>query len=89
MSTYQIYYDELKGDANEFGGQIVILGGVMESLFLEVGDIPIRTLLRRMREDVLLDTSNYHMGDDLYNAENRAAIRLVKDECAGVNDSFI
>jgi len=64
-------------------GQITIIGGDTDSFFLHLQNIPLRGLLSKMKEDQLLDTSNFPSTDPLYSNAIASKIGCVKDECAG------
>jgi hypothetical protein len=83
LRMYQLYYDQLKGYANSFKGEINIIGGDTDSFFLEIKGIPRNPLLKMMKNDNLLDTSNYPTNHPLYSVAHTAEIGLVKDETAG------
>ena len=85
LVMYRLYYEKLMKYAEEFrNGKINILGGDTDSFFLELQNIPLRSLLQRMKDDHLLDTSNFNSSDPLYSKVIASKIGCVKDECAGV-----
>jgi hypothetical protein len=81
---YQLYYEKLSVYAQQFGGEIRIVGGDTDSFFLEVLGISLsQQLLPAMSADGLLDSSNYPSSHPLYSTAYKAKLGCVKDEGAG------
>jgi len=84
LLMYRLYYKNLTNYAKQWtNGQITIIGGDTDSFFLHLQNIPLRGLLSKMKEDQLLDTSNFPSTDPLYSNAIASKIGCVKDECAG------
>jgi len=83
LLMYEIYYKRLLTYANEMCGEINILGGDTDSFFLEVINIPLEQLLKRMKDDKFLDTSNYPAEHPLFSRQVASKIGCVKDESGG------
>ena len=80
---YELYYEQLLGYSQDLCGHISILGGDTDSFFLEIKNIELETLKKRMKDDGLLDTSNYPKDHPLFSDAHKAQIGLVKDEMCG------
>jgi hypothetical protein len=81
---YDLYYNKLKAYERRFDCSINILGGDTDSFFLECCNVSLRNqLLPAMKEDLLLDTSNYPRDDPLYDDSIACKIGCIKDEAAG------
>jgi len=82
---YRLYYRSLMSYANLWNnGKITIIGGDTDSFFLQLQNIPLRGLMQVMKNDGLLDTSNFSQSDALYSNNIASKIGCVKDECGGV-----
>jgi len=85
LLMYQLYYKKLLNYASRWhNGKISIIGGDTDSFFLHLTNIPLRGLLTAMKEDQLLDTSNFHPSDPLHSKDIASKIGCVKDECGGL-----
>lgn len=85
LVMYQLYYKKLNNYTQQWNnGKISILGGDTDSFFLQIDNIPLQPLLKQMKNDKLLDTSNYNTSDPLYSKEIASKIGCVKDECGGI-----
>jgi len=85
LRMYKLQYEELERYRNLFpGSQITILAGDTDSFFLEVKNLSLEhDLLPKMKEDGLLDTSNYPNSSALYSKDFENKIGLIKDESCG------
>jgi hypothetical protein len=84
LVMYQLRYEKMAAYAQQFGGDIRIVGGDTDSFFLEIKNISLsQQLLPAMVQDNLLDTSNYPPTHRLYSTSHKAQLGCVKDESAG------
>ena len=87
LTMYQLRYDHLNTYAKHFGGHIKVAGGDTDSFFLWIHGFRADHLLEKMKEDGLLDSSNYPSNHPLYSEEHKARLGCIKDEAEG--DPFI
>ena len=81
---YDLYYIKLKSYERRFNCAINLIGGDTDSFFLECCNVSLRNqLLPAMKDDKLLDTSNYPHDDPLYDDSIACKIGCIKDEAAG------
>ena len=78
VRMYELKYFQL----DKYQGNIDIVAGDTDSFFLEVKGVHLDQLLLQMKEDGLLDTSNYNPTHPLYDAQS-SKIGKVKDETGG------
>jgi hypothetical protein len=85
LRMYRLQYVELEKYRQQFACKIDILAGDTDSFFLKCTNVSVgRQLLPAMKEDGLLDTSNYPTDHPLYSNLMANRIGLFKDESAGV-----
>jgi len=87
LTMYQLRYEHLTTYAKHFGGHIKIAGGDTDSFFLWIYGFSADQLLTKMKEDGLLDSSNFPSTHPLYSEEHKARLGCIKDEAEG--DPFI
>ena len=87
LTMYELRYDDLDIYAEKLGGQIEVAGGDTDSLFLCVYGFSADQLLHEMKEDGLLDSSNFPSNHPLFSEEHKAELGCIKDEAHG--DPFI
>ena len=80
LVMYRLRYDHLAKYANQLNGEIKVIGGDTDSLFLKLTHIKAETLLTQMAQDDLLDTSNFENSHPLYSNKNKARLGCVKSE---------
>jgi hypothetical protein len=85
LIMYQLFYDQLKGYEQQFGGKISIVGGDTDSFFLLLKNISLqKELLPVMLSDGLLDTSNYSPSTHpLFSQAHKARLGCIKVEGGG------
>ena len=83
LIMYRLRYEKLPKYERLFGGSIRVVAGDTDSFFLEVRGMSVANqLLPAMKEDGLLDSSNYPRDHPLYSTVGKAELGRVKDECA-------
>ena len=84
LIMYRLRYEKLVHYEQKFGGSIKVVAGDTDSFFLEVQGISLtEQLLPAMKNDGLLDSSNYPRENPLYSSVGKAELGRIKDECAG------
>ena len=88
LRMYRLQYVELERYRQLYPqSSITILAGDTDSFFLEVRNLSLtNTLLPAMKNDGLLDTSNYPCTSPLFSRDKENKIGLFKDESGGVAD---
>ena len=88
LRMYRLQYCELAKYRANLGVDIKILAGDTDSFFLQVSSSSssLELLLKMMKEDGLLDTSNYPPTSALFSKQFENKIGLFKDESGGVDD---
>ena len=82
---YKLRYEKLPQYESQFGDQIRVVAGDTDIFFLQVRNISVANqLLPAMKNDKLLDISNYPSENPLFSVDDKAQLGRVKDECAGV-----
>jgi DNA polymerase type B, organellar and viral/Recombination endonuclease VII len=87
LRMYKLQYQELQKYREQYAGSSInIVAGDTDSFFLEVKGISLANqLLPQMRDDGLLDTSNYPVSSALYSRQFENKIGLFKDESGGID----
>ena len=80
LIMYRWRYDHLASLEEQLGGKIKVIGGDTDSLFLKLKNIKAESLLERMVQDDLLDTSNFNKNHPLHSNKNKAKLGCVKSE---------
>ena len=84
-TSSSIMIHELQKYRDLFDCKIKIVAGDTDSFFLEVKNVNLRNvLLPKMKDDGLLDTSNYQPTDPLYSKSLVNVIGKYKDESKGL-----
>ena len=85
LELYEIKYNRFMKyeQEEEKGAQINIVGGDTDSLFVELVNIDLDKLLRKMIGEKFLDTSNYEKSNPLYSDALKACLGCIKDESCG------
>ena len=84
LIMYRLRYEKLAKYQSRFGGSIKVVAGDTDSFFLEVRGMSVASqLLPAMKEDGLLDSSNYPRDHPLYSLVGKAELGRIKDECGG------
>jgi hypothetical protein len=87
LRMYKLQYVELEKYKTLFNCELNIVAGDTDSFFLECRNVSLKNqLLPAMRDDLLLDTSNYPKSHDLYSDRIASVVGKFKDESCGVRD---
>jgi hypothetical protein len=84
LRMYNLQYRDLEKYRKSLKCKIDIVAGDTDSFFLQCHNVDLSTLLKNMKEDGLLDTSNYPVGHELHSVDCANKIGLFKDESKGV-----
>jgi len=84
LRMYQLQYRQLQDYRERFNCEIEIVAGDTDSFFLRTRNVDRDVLLTAMKNDGMLDTSNYPHSHPLYSATLDSVLGLYKDEAKGV-----
>ena len=84
LQMYQLQYRQLQDYREHFDCEIEIVAGDTDSFFLKTRNVDWNVLLSAMKNDGMLDTSNYPPTHPLYLTALDSVLGLFKDEAKGV-----
>ena len=83
LRMYKLQYQDLERYRQDLNCKIKIIAGDTDSFFLQCKNVDLNQLLGKMKDDGLLDTSNYPSNHSLFSRQVENKLGLFKDEAKG------